>query len=119
MAYFRCAQEKYRSDTFVIELLDPIRIAHARAILNGTEKRAVHVSGRIMKEVARYNRPWHFHLDPQTIKFFEDSIEVCDASVSYVEEHLAEVGTDFLPNSWWCPWGSHVIEELPAEKCGT
>lgn len=39
-------------------------------------------------------------------------MEVCDAAIGYVEEHLAEVGEAFLPGGRWCPWGSALIEEV-------
>lgn len=44
---------------------------------------------------------------------FEMQIEVCDANVTYVEEHLDEVGGGFLPKSFWCPWSSELEAEIP------
>jgi hypothetical protein len=99
-------------ETFVIALTNPALVAEARAIVDGREKAKVHVMGKVVKEPAPYNPPWHFHLDPESISFFEVAVEVCDATTSYVEEHLSEVGGHFLPNSIWCPWGSRVVREL-------
>jgi hypothetical protein len=58
-----------RVQTFVIGLNDPARIAEARAIVDGHEKFRVHVSGTIVKQPAWYNRPWTFHLAPDSIQF--------------------------------------------------
>jgi hypothetical protein len=68
--------------------------------------------GTIIKAPAPYNPPWSYHLDPASISLFAFAIEVCDASPQYVEEHLSEVGGAFLPGSVWCPWSSHVVEEV-------
>jgi hypothetical protein len=99
-------------ETFVIELNDQEKIAHARRIIRGDEKQKVHVSGIIVKSPAQYNGAWNFHLSPESITFFEFALEVCDASISYVAEHLDEVGAAFLPASRWCPWRSRLLREL-------
>ena len=109
-AYFKMAGAT-ETDTFVIALTDPAVIAEARALASGQEP-SKHVTGVVVAEVAPYNAPWSFHLDPASISFAEMSIEVCDAATSYVEEHLAEVGGAFLPGRRWCPWSSRVIEEV-------
>jgi hypothetical protein len=105
-----------RKDTFVIELRDPDRIAEARRILAGNATDGTHVGGIIIKQPAPYNVPWSYHLDPSTICFFEVATEVCDAAISYVEEHLDEVGGAFLPEGRWCPWGSRLLKELVGDK---
>jgi len=102
--------------TFVIRLEDPVRIAQARAILSGAEADQIHVSGRIVKSRAAYNAAWSYHLDPPSIAFFENAVEVCDATMQYVEEHLDEVGGAFLPDNHWCPWSSKLTRELAARS---
>ena len=97
---------------FVIKLVDPKKIDHARRILKGEEKSRVHISGIIVKEKAQYNSRWSYHLDPNSIDFFEVAVEVCDSSMQYVEDHLSEVGGSFLPENRWCPWSSKVVREL-------
>lgn len=97
-------------EEFVIKLTDPDRIAQARRILAGDEP-PLHVMGKIVKRGARWNRPWHFRLAPKSIAFFELAVEVCDASIAYVEEHRREAGGAFLPERTWCPWGSRLLRE--------
>ncbi|NJL17018.1 MAG: hypothetical protein HC938_07310, partial [Nitrospira sp.] len=77
---------------FVIQLVEPAKIDHARRILAGKEKSRIHLNGTIVKAPAAYNPGWRYHLDPRSIDFFEFAVEVCDASIQYVEEHLDEVG---------------------------
>jgi len=99
-------------DTFVFKLTDQKKIQEARDILSGKQKDKTHVSGIIVKSAAPYNPDWSFHYDPQSISFFEMSIEVCDAAIRYVEENLDKVGGAFLPGNRWCPWGSRLLREI-------
>ncbi len=103
-------------DTFVIQLTDPARIKEARAILAGQQTDRIHVTGIIIPQKADYNPGWSYHLKPDSIHFFEMAIEVCDANMRYVEEHLDEVGGAFLPGNGWCPWASKLIREIPASE---
>ncbi len=103
-------------ETFIIKLNDPERIDQAKAILNGMEKKAVHVTGVIVKTSASYNDSWRFHLEPDSIDFFEASTEVCDSSIQGVEDNLDEVGGAFLPDNKWCPWNSRLIREIPLDE---
>ncbi|CAM4510829.1 MULTISPECIES: BP74-related protein [Myxococcus] len=97
---------------FIVELSDEKTISHARKILSGEEKNEVHVHGRIIKRAAAYNPRFSFHLDPNTIRFFAMAIEVCDANMTYVEDHLDEAGGAFLPGGHWCPWDSKLTREI-------
>ncbi len=101
-------------EPFVIKLTDPKKIEHARRILGGQETSKTHVMGRIIKRPAPYNPAYGFHLDPNTIDFFEMAIEVCDATLSYTEEHLDEACGAFLPGCFFCPWSSKLVAEVPA-----
>jgi hypothetical protein len=97
---------------FIFELVDSEKIKKARAILEATNPTKNRVSGTVVAGRKSYNPDWSFHLDPESIGFFEMAMEVCDANVSYVEAHLSEVGGDFLPNGYWCPWSSKLKREL-------
>jgi hypothetical protein len=99
-------------DQFVIELTDESKIQQARNILNGSEKDQTHVIGRIIKKPAPYNSKWSYQLAPASISFFSYGIEVCDARIGYVEDHLDEAGGAFLPGFYWCPWNSRLVKEI-------
>jgi hypothetical protein len=113
-AYFEFSTD-YGQHTFVFELRDEAKIAHARKLLSGEETRESHVHGRIIKRTAPYNPQWSFHLDPETINFFEMAIEVCDSSIQYTEDHLDEACGAFLPGCHWCPWSSKLTREVKLE----
>lgn len=98
--------------TFVIQLTNASKIAEARNILAGSEHGNTHVMGKIVKKPQSYNPGWSFHLDPDTISFFQVAIEVCDASPEYVEDHLDEACGAFLPGCMWCPWSSRLTREI-------
>ncbi len=111
---FAFTQPSSPGTEFIIELSDEATIAHARRILSGEEKNEVHVHGRIIKRTVPYNPKFSFHIDPATIRFFQVAIEVCDANMVYVEDHLDEAGGAFLPGNHWCPWDSRLTRELKA-----
>ncbi len=107
-----------RRDLFVIRLTDPAKIQHARELLRNPQAGRRQVIGRIVKQPVEYNRPWSFHLDSQSIDFFDSAVEVCDGSIAYVESHLDEAGGAFLPGNTWCPWASRLVREIPAPVGG-
>ena len=88
-AYFAVDADR-GGEQFVIKLTKDDDIQHARDLLSGKDLSRPHVMGRIAKRPANYNPAWSFHIDPATITFFDFAIEVCDATTSYVEDHLDE-----------------------------
>ena len=110
-AYFRFTDTD-GSPRFVIQLIEDEKIEHARKILRGDEKLLVRIQGTIIPEPINYNPAWSFHLDPESIDFFENAIEVCDASISFVEANLDDVGGATLPKFHWCPWSSRLVDEV-------
>ncbi|MFF5439921.1 calmodulin-binding protein [Streptomyces achromogenes] len=98
----------------VVRLDDPDKIRHARDLLSGETDERPHLVGRIVKRQASYNPRWSFHYNPDTVDFFDVAIEVCDATLPYVEDHLDEAGGAFLPGLVWCPWSSRLVREVPA-----
>jgi len=116
----RAAQAAYFEMTditrehFVIQLTDPAKIQHARDLISGDTTDRPHVLGRIVPRPAPYNPRWSYHYRSETVDFFDMAIEVCDATIPYVEDHLDEAGGAFLPGYLWCPWSSRLIREIPA-----
>jgi len=93
------------TDTFVIKLTDPQTIQQARDIIaTGARKM---VAGTLIKQPVYYNSPWSYHLDPKSIGFPQFAVEVCDASMDYVEKNLD------IAYAKWCPWTSRLVKEIP------
>jgi hypothetical protein len=109
-AYFRFGTPPL-PETFIFKTTDPAVIQEAREMLSGARPHR-RVAGTIVKEPAPYNPPWSYHLDPASIVLFEAAIEVCDASIRDIEEHLDEVCGVFLPGCRWCPWRSLLLDEV-------
>jgi hypothetical protein len=99
-------------DRFIIKLVDQEKIEHARNLVQGLVTERQHIMGVVVAERAVYNPDWSYHLEPKSIEFFDMAVEVCDATMQYVEDHLNEVGGDFLPGNVWCPWGSLLVREI-------
>lgn len=114
-AYFLAKTHGYGSEEFVIELIKDDTIKHARDLLSGETDDEPHFMGRIKKRPAPYNPRFSYHIDPETIMFFNHAIEVCDASFTYVEDHLDEAGGAFLPGGFFCPWTSQLVKEINRE----
>ncbi|GAM18242.1 hypothetical protein SAMD00019534_014170, partial [Acytostelium subglobosum LB1] len=114
MAYARNAYFVFSDYTneFTIKLSNPTLIQHARDLIANRTQEARGVMGIIKRGDVWYNWEWSYYLDPATITFFDMAMEVCDASIDYVENHLSEVGGHLLPGNRWCPWSSHLVREL-------
>lgn len=61
-------------------------------------------NGDLVCEPAPYNCGYGWHRNPDTIEFAEATIELCDATTSYVEGN----GKAFGPG--YCPWPAELIE---------
>lgn len=70
--------------------------------------------GTVVSRQTPYNSAWSFHPDPDSIGAVEWAVEGCDVPTKYVQDNLDTVGSDFLPEGLWCPWGLRLESELPA-----
>lgn len=107
-AYFQF--KDFDSNTFVFKLVDASTIKEAREIL--AKKLKVHVMGTLEKSPVAYNTPWHYHLKPETVSFFEITSEACHSSIQDVEGRLSDAGEEILPENFWCPWSSLLTKEV-------
>jgi hypothetical protein len=105
-------------EVFVFQIKNADLIAHARGLIAGTETADPLIGGTVVKSSAGYNIGWSFHLDAASLFFFENSTEVGDSTMRYIEDHLAEVGSALLPGSVWTGWSTVLLEELN-EKSGS
>ncbi|MFI9784178.1 hypothetical protein ACIHEI_11845 [Kitasatospora sp. NPDC051984] len=57
--------------------------------------------------------PGNFHLAPDSITFFDEADDDCNASTHYVAMQLDRVGEEgFLPDGVWAPARSKITREL-------
>lgn len=111
-AYFELRMHNITYKQFVIKLTNPTSIQHARDLLAKRTTSQPSVNVIIVKQKASYNPNWSFHINPDTVSFFDFATEVCDSSPTLIEKHLSEVGGSFLPGNRWCPWGSYISKEI-------
>lgn len=108
-AYFTFNDGQNKDTEFTVKSCDPAFITQARKILYGTyEGGDTHIQGDVYEGRRSYNKTWSFHLKPQTVRFFENQIELCDGRPQYVQDNLQ----DWINQSrLWCSWSSALVRE--------
>jgi len=91
------------SATFVMFATDLATIQFAKDNYFGKNHRFP--SGPISTGHGGFNHPWNWHFVPDTVRMVEASIEVCDGTPAYVNDHLS----DYLAVGY-CPWSAKVIK---------
>jgi hypothetical protein len=87
-----------------VSITHPDGMAQARAAWSG-ESAANIPSGDLVCSAISWNAPWHWYMEPETVRVVEVATEVCDAAPSYVEANCASFGTGN-----YCPWGAELTE---------
>ncbi len=91
-------------ERFTIHIIDPETIRLAEENLRGGNN--LFPMGELASGDGGFNRPWSWHLKPETVRMVEVSIELCDGLPSHIEENLdywiETVGA-------YCPWGARII----------
>jgi hypothetical protein len=113
-AHFR-VHDGADSPDFIIRLANPETILFARNQMTIPVEQRLSITGIIVKEASCWNPNYGYSYDPATVEFFELSMEVCDATFAYTQEHLQEAGGAFLPGLRLCPWASFVVEEVTVD----
>ena len=88
--------------TFKVELATPELIQHAKDLLAGSEEGRIPI-GKVVRDDPGVNAPWSWHIDPSTLEFADQTIEVCDGLPEYVED-----GT--VTSDYYCPWSAEIIK---------
>ncbi len=94
------------TERFKVLVRDPAKANELRQLMKG--ERIGHINGELRRGDGGFNKPWSWHLDPDTIEVVEVSIELCDGTPSFVESEL-----DYWLNvvKRFCPWGTRVVAE--------
>ncbi len=99
-------------ERFVIYVTDAETIRLAEDNMRGLNR--LFPIGKLERGDGGFNRPWSWHLRPDTVRFAEFSIELCDGLPSYVESEL-DYWVDTVGS--YCPWSGRIIAsaDSPAE----
>lgn len=102
LATFDVAGEQFRvwvtNPQTIQQILD---LAAGNSLANIPNGRIVRGPGE-----ADHNLPWSWHLDAEEIEMAEMTIEVCDGTPSYVEEHVDEFADTV---GRYCPWSARLV----------
>lgn len=99
LAVFRVAGTEY----FSAQITDPVGMQQAIDLWTGASTANI-PNGALICEPADYNCGYTWHLDPADIQFADFTIELCDGTPSYLEDHCAEFGARY------CTWAGELIE---------
>jgi hypothetical protein len=87
--------------TYKIELTTPELQQHAQDLLDGKDVASI-PNGKVVRDDPGVNAPWSWHIDPSTLEFADQTIEVCDGLPEYVED-----GT--VTSDYYCPWSAQIV----------
>ncbi len=59
-------------------------------------------NGVVVRDDPGVNAPWSWHIDPATLEFADNTIEVCDGLPSYVEDEI-------VTSDRYCPWSAKIV----------
>jgi len=91
-------------ERFIIYVTDAETIELAIENMQGKNK--MFPMGELGRGDGGFNKPWSWHLKPDTVRMVEVSIELCDGTPSFVEDEL-EYWLETVKN--YCPWGGRII----------
>ncbi|GBC70582.1 hypothetical protein HRbin02_00350 [Candidatus Calditenuaceae archaeon HR02] len=99
-------------ERFIIYVTDEETIRLAEDNLRGLNN--LFPTGELERGDGGFNKPWSWHLRPDTVRMAEFSIELCDGLPSYVESEL-DYWIDTVGR--YCPWSGRIIAsaDSPAE----
>lgn len=88
--------------SYKIQLVTQDQIDHVKALLAGSEEGRI-PNGKVVRDDPGVNSPWSWHIDPNTLEFADQTIEVCDGLPEYVEDHT-------VTSDYYCPWSAKVVK---------
>ena len=91
------------NDVFYASITNPAGIDQALALWRGQSQAKIPV-GQLECGNGTYNCGWTWRMNPASITFAEVTIEVCDATPSYVQNNCPS-----FPNGQYCPWSAELI----------
>ena len=91
-------------ETYMVELATPELVQHAQDLLDGKDVAAIPL-GDVVRDDPGVNAPWSWHIDPASLQFADQTIEVCDGLPSYVEDGI-------VTSEQYCPWSAKLVDIL-------
>ena len=92
------------NDVFYASITNPPGIDQALALWRGQSQAKIPV-GQLQCTSGAFNCGWSWSMSPSSITFAELTIEVCDATPSYVQGNCTS-----FPNGTYCPWSAELTD---------
>jgi len=99
LAYFLV---QVHNESFVLAVLNERAVQDAIDCLEG-RKRLI-PTGEIAFGDGGFNTGWGWHLKPETVRFADMAMELCDGLPSHVGN---------ITSSRFCPWSARIVQRLP------
>jgi len=93
---------------FRIGLTSEAQIAQAATLLASGAENNVH--GTVRRGSGRFNAPYSWHLDPESITFPDLTMEVCDGRPQSDVESDVDYWVDTV--KYYCPWGAKIVARV-------
>jgi hypothetical protein len=95
-------------ERFRMGLSSEAQIAQATALLASGAENNVH--GTVRRGSGRFNAPYSWHLDPESITFPDLTMEICDGRPQSDVE--SDVGYWVDTVKYYCPWGAKIVARV-------
>jgi hypothetical protein len=92
------------TETFNALITDPTAMNDALLLWKKKSNKRI-PTGALACTQTTWNKPWHWHMIPSTVRFGFGAIEICDGTPSYVEQHCPTFGLGS-----YCPWQTVMIQ---------
>ncbi|MEM4417002.1 MAG: hypothetical protein QXD32_02975, partial [Nitrososphaerota archaeon] len=93
-----------QGERFTIYVTDPETIRLAEENMRGGNN--LFPTGALARGDGGFNKPWSWHLIPETVRMAEVSIELCDGLPSHIEQDL-DYWIDTVGQ--FCPWSGRIV----------
>lgn len=94
-----------QEERFAVFTTNPATCEQIIALRDGRSLASI-PNGRVRRGQVPYNLPWSWHIDPDDVAMAEATIELCDATPSYIEAHLDEWLNTVVR---FCPWSARLV----------
>jgi hypothetical protein len=92
------------SEVIHVSFTHPDGMAQVRAVWAGTSSATI-PNGELVCGAVPWNPPWHWHMNPESVRMADVTAEVCDGEPSYVEANCATFGA-----GRYCPWAAAITD---------
>lgn len=95
------------NERFTVIITNEETIRKIKALKKGQSDESIPI-GIVVRGAVSYNKPWSWHIDPESIHMANATVEICDGLPSMVE-----AGLDVWDGHCFGPWDARLISLEP------